>query len=186
MATTNLETENMSQVERMRRASILCCHFVRNLAYFRVGHVVFKSAPEGEFWLTVIGNFIDIAVLDWCTLFGNHSDKQHWKQLILDHEAFREALKKQTGITPEKWHSSWSEVTLYRNEFVAHLGSENIMHVPDMNIPQSMVEFYYQSLRTDGPAAFFQDLPDSLRDYYDFHCVEAQKYYSIYINQEKH
>jgi len=181
--------ENGSELslgDRMRRAAILCCHLTRNLAYFRVGHAVFPAAPEGDFLLTMIGNFIDIAVLDWCTLFGNHADLQHWKQLVPEtgHGAFREALRKETGITKAAWETAWAEVKSYRDEFVAHLGSEHIMDVPNMEIPKKMVEFYYDYLRKEAPEVFFRGLPTSLADYHNVHREIAKTNYAKHLKEK--
>ncbi len=61
----------MTRRERLRQVKILCCHFLRNLAFYkagwRKGELIFKD----QFWVNANGNFIDVCVLEWCKLFGD-------------------------------------------------------------------------------------------------------------------
>jgi len=140
-------TDVLTKDQRIRRVALLCCHFTRNLAYFRSGWTELKPKEEGAFWITAIGGFIDVAVLEWCKLFGNHGDKHHWKNIVTDRVAFRSELKNRLGIKTADWDKAWASVRTYRNEFIAHLDSALEMHIPDMHLPQRMVEFYFSQLR---------------------------------------
>lgn len=47
----------LTRRERLRRVTLLCCHFIRNLAYYRVAHRGEPRSPNRDFWVTVDGNF---------------------------------------------------------------------------------------------------------------------------------
>ncbi len=157
----------MTKDERVRRVALLCCHFTRNLAYFRAGWKELPLRKEGDFWITVVGNFIDVSVLEWSKLFVYHSDKHHWKQIVSDKKEFRSRLVKTLGITNADWSKSWHENKDYRDKFIAHLDSEHTMDVPDMTLPQRMVEFYFDDLRTYCSSNSVLDgMPRDMSQYY--------------------
>lgn len=60
----------MTREQRLRRVVILWCHFTRNMAYYRAGWKDKKPVRSFEFWNTLNGNCLDIAVLEWCKLIG--------------------------------------------------------------------------------------------------------------------
>jgi len=70
----------LSIAERTRRVAIVCCAFTRNVAYYRTGHDVARGL--GNFWRTTDGNFLDMAVLEWCKLFADPRGKHYWKKVI--------------------------------------------------------------------------------------------------------
>jgi hypothetical protein len=64
-------------------------NFAVNLAYYRVGrrgeHLHLQDYRErGNFWRVVIGNFIEICVLEWRKLFADPKGKHHWSKIISD------------------------------------------------------------------------------------------------------
>ena len=71
----------LTKRERWRRVVLLCCHFMRNLAYYRVGHPGEPRPTNREFWLTVNGNFIDQCALEWCKLFGDLRGEHAWPNI---------------------------------------------------------------------------------------------------------
>lgn len=50
----------MERVTKLRRVALLCCHFVRNYAYYKASE---GGEISNEFWKTIHSNFLDIAVL---------------------------------------------------------------------------------------------------------------------------
>jgi hypothetical protein len=103
-------------------------HVVRTIAAF-VWNVHLKRAvaatgplPEQNFWRVIDGNFMDIAVIEWCKLFASHTEAVHWKNNIpeTEHDKFRDGLCGGTGLTSEEWHRYREELKRYRDEHVAH------------------------------------------------------------------
>jgi hypothetical protein len=83
--------EPLPHRDRVRRVVLLCCAFARNVAYYRAGWadraqpLLSELHPHASFWRQVNGNFLDMAVLDWCKLFGDPKEtprkrlaKHHW------------------------------------------------------------------------------------------------------------
>lgn len=164
----------MTRDERIRRAALLCCHFTRNLAYYRVQWELLPPEREAEFWTTINGNFIDTSVMEWCKLFGDDKELHHWKQIVDDSASFRQRLLKDVGISEEQWKNCWESLKTYRDEFLAHLDSEHTMQIPDMTIPMRMVAFYHGQLRAccSGPNVM-HDLPNDMQQYYNQCRAEA-------------
>src|SRR5438045_8454681 len=96
----------LSRRECLRRVILLCCHFARNVASYRAGKRNGQVLPETtEFWVTVNGNFVDQAVLEWCKLVGDKKGQQSWGMMGSDTAAYaRELLE-----TVE-----WAEVDMMR------------------------------------------------------------------------
>jgi hypothetical protein len=170
----------MTKDQRVRRAALLCCHLTRNLAYFKAGWGILEPKRGEDFWLTVLGNHIDVCVLEWSKLFGEDDGKHHWKHIVDDEASFKARLMSTIGITQAQWQESWREIKVYRDKFIAHLDSDDTMNVPHMDIPFRMVNFFYKELKTcsTDPMAF-ADLPPTMSQYYHL-C------YSEGVNVYKH
>src|SRR5262245_44399335 len=79
--------------------------------------------PRLNFWRIQYGNLMDLAVIDWCKLFGSDDAKRqpiHWKNIADDQHSFRSALLKELAMTPEAWESYWQEMKRYRDFNAAH------------------------------------------------------------------
>src|SRR5450830_84239 len=103
----------MTKDQRVRRAALLCCHLTRNLAYYHAVWSEFQPKHEGEFWITVLGNFIDVCVLEWSKLFGDNNGKHYWKRIVDDEASFKARLLSTIGITEAQWEQSWKSIKEY-------------------------------------------------------------------------
>jgi len=159
--------------KRLRRVALLCCHFARNLAYYRAGFDGRKFNSQDEFWTTVNGNFLDICVLEWCKLFGNHSDKHHWKQIVDDKENFKLSMFCKISISKAEFDKCWKSIRTYRDDFVAHLDSDEVMNIPKLDIAWSAVKYYHSYLiKLCANSNVLHGIPTNLEHYY-------QKCYSM-------
>jgi len=77
--------------DRLRRVVLLCVHFSRNLAYYRAGHDRLTNASP-SFWITIDGNFLDMAVMEWCKLFGDQKGRHSWVKVVTDPSRFEAEL----------------------------------------------------------------------------------------------
>lgn len=87
----------MTHKEHVRRAAILCCHCLRNLAFYKAGwrDGEFIIKEPYQFWTNVNGNFMDICVLEWCKLFTDKKrGKHYWGKVITDGASFFDGLLK--------------------------------------------------------------------------------------------
>lgn len=157
----------MTRRQRLRRVALLCIHFTRNLAFYRAIDDLIPVKREGDFRITMQGNCVDIAVLEWCKLFGERDGKHSWQKTVDDPDAFRSGLLLALAISHTDWDDCWSEMRAYRNSFVAHLDNEHTMDILAMDLPSRMVTYFYSHvLGSEDSADFFHEFPKDLNDYY--------------------
>ena len=149
----------------IRRIALLCCHFTRNVAYYRLGYVgengIGPLKQATEFGVTVNSNMLDIAVLEWCKLFADRKGHHHWRKLVRDDAEqglFFSDLLHTLGINEAVWHRYLDEFRVYRDKFVAHLDTEEVAQIPQLNIALQSTFFLYTRLLADAPAGTL-DMP---------------------------
>lgn len=164
---------------RLRRVGILCCHFTRNYSYYKAGwEDNKKSKATAPFWITVQGNFIDIAVMEWLKLFGSHNDDHHWRKIVPAPDLFKTNMLQHCNLISEEFDKYREEVKLYRNQFVAHLDSEMVMNIPDLANAKKTTEYYYEIIYSELPYTFRYQLPENLTDYFNTCFSESEKYFN--------
>lgn len=128
--------------------------------------------PALNFWRVLHGNLLDMAVLEWCKLFGSDDEEHqqvHWRNVFEDEAEFRTGLFAHLGMEQETWRAYWQQMKAYRDQHVAHLdfNRRDVTHYPDLAGALSSAVYYYsrliQELRALGETRF----PDNLSDYYD-------------------
>jgi hypothetical protein len=174
----------------VRRACLLCCHCARNIAYYRVGfvseHGTGTLKQRTQFAITVNGNMLDIAVLEWCKLFADHNARHHWKRVIRGGEEQRQflgALLRDAGISLQDWKRYLDSVRVYRDKFVAHLDDLPVMRIPSLEVALKCVLFLYRYIRANSPTSTFKTphcahLPEDLSSYYEACRDEAREAYA--------
>ncbi|KWW32420.1 MULTISPECIES: hypothetical protein [Cupriavidus] len=177
----------------VRKLSLLCCHCVRNIAYYRVGFIAEDGTGSlkqtSQFGATVNGNMLDIAVLEWCKLFADGKARHHWKRLVrndADQQQFLAGLLTATGINIQAWKRYLDEMRVYRDKFVAHLDDQNVMKIPTLEVALKCVLFLYSHVRATSPADIFKTphlahLPDDLAAYYGTCCAEGRAAYAAAV-----
>jgi hypothetical protein len=138
----------LSRRDRLRRVVILCRNFAVNLAYYRAGRRVEylhlqDYQKRGNFWRAISGNFIDICVLEWCKLFADSKGKHHWSKVVSDPADFKTQLFKHLGIDEAAFQKEIEMIRRYRDKFLAHLDSDEIMNIPALDIAKKAVWFYH-------------------------------------------
>lgn len=147
----------------VRKLSLLCCHCVRNIAYYRVGFIAEDGTGglkhPSQFGATVNGNMLDIAVLEWCKLFADGKARHHWKRFVrndADQRQFLAGLLKTAGINLNDWKRYLDEMRVYRDKFVAHLDDQHVMKIPRLELALKCVFFLHAHVRATAPAEVFQ------------------------------
>ncbi len=162
----------MKRKERIRRAGLICIHCARNIAYYRAGWKDGALIKRTEYGATVNSNFIDLGLIEWCKIFGNHEEKHHWKNIISNKILFREDMLKNIKIDQKALKAHWKKVLTYRNKFLAHLDSNEIMHIPTLDITLKTVFFYYSYLyQHNNSNGVLNGLPNNLEEYYK-NCIK--------------
>lgn len=161
MATKNNPPQSgkpFTERDRVRRAAILCCHFLRNLAYYRAGWHVRVEASHGagsehrslrrqdQFWVTANGNFLDTCILEWCKLFADPKGEHHWRKVVPRPEPFMRGLLAHVRMTQAEFDDYAAEMKYLRDKFLAHLDKEHTMEIPRLLIGGRSVAYLYNHL----------------------------------------
>ena len=56
-------------------------YLVRSAAIKRALTAV-DAKPRLNFWRLIYGNQLDVAVLEWCKIFGSDGEATHWKGVV--------------------------------------------------------------------------------------------------------
>ena len=149
--------------------------FVRNVHLKRVMHDV-DPEPHLNFWRMIHGNLLDVAVMEWCKLFGSdHEEHQpmHWKNVVPreEHEGFRAGLLNALGVPQKTWEAYWQQMKEYRDNHAAHFNAEflrpeNDPHYPEFDLALEAAYFYYDWILKDmrNPGVQLR-YPEDIRDY---------------------
>ncbi len=141
-------------------------YVIRNVAYHRSLHE-YKDKFEQNYWILIFNNFLDIAVLEWCKVFGSNKDETHWSNHIKDKEEFRKQLLYRLNLSQEEWNKYWNSMKSYRDHVVAHHEHDpNITSYPDLNHALISCYFYYEIIIKELRLLKSYDYPDNLEDYF--------------------
>ncbi len=170
----------MTRKERLRRVAILCCHCLRNLAYYRAGWHGDKLILRGQFWINVNGNFLDICVLEWCKLFGDQRGKHYWEKIISEPQSFYTGMLKELNIKESELEALRNEMRRYRDKFVAHLDSDKTMYIPsNLTLAQKSVEYLYDYIKAnEDEGDFFNDALTNATAFYEQHLRYGKAVYN--------
>lgn len=167
----------MSRSERLRRVLICICHFTQNLAFHTAGWKDKKLIRKGEFWRRLNGNCLDIAVVEWCKLFGEIKGKHYWEIIIQDQASFKADLYLTAG-GEARLKEYVAEVRTYRDKFVAHLDDELVAHVPYMTDALEFSRLYYKYVVEEVvELGALGGLPADIVDFYKLSLDQAKTEY---------
>ena len=168
----------MTRKQRLRRVGILCCHCLRNLAFYKVGWRRGSLVFRDQFWVNVNGNFLDICVLEWCKLFGDSRGKHYWQKVISNPTTFFNGLLHKLDMTKTEFDTYVNEIRTYRDKFVAHLDLEEVMYIPRLTGVQKSVSYLYDYLRAhEDEGDFFVDAPAKASAFYARFTREGKSVY---------
>lgn len=157
----------MTRRQLLRRTGILCCHFLRNLAFYKAGWKNGGMVTDDQFFVNANDNFLDICVLEWCKLFGDKRGQHYWRKVITDQDAFFVGLLQSLKLTEAEFGGYIGTMRTYRDKFVAHLDAEEVMRLPKLRTARRSVSFFYEYLlaheEVDG---CFHDVPRKASRFY--------------------
>jgi hypothetical protein len=149
------------------------------MAYYRAGRIVNNSNFNSNFWNTVNGNFLDVCVLEWLKLFGEKKGNQSWENVITENDVFKKDLLKTLNITEDEFSLYINQMRKYRDKFIAHLDSDKVADIPNLQIAlESAIHFYNYLLANEEENDCFIDAPIEASIYYSSMQLEAQIVYS--------
>lgn len=167
----------MTKNQRARRVAILCCHCARNAAYYRAGWRNNNIIVREDFWVSANGNFLDLAVLEWCKLFADKRGKHHWRKVVPDPDSFLPDLLNNIGLNEHQFEDQCKEIKTYRDKFVAHLDDEPKMQIPHLSMVIDSVIYLYSIIREEFDHVL-NDAPDNLRSFYRQRFAHAKLHYA--------
>ncbi len=168
----------MTNEERIRRVAILCCHCLRNIAFYRAGWKQKDSRIKRQFWVNANGNFFDIAILEWCKVFADRNGKHHWKRVVSNHSSFRAGLFAHLGLTKREFENYAKPILRYRNKFVAHLDEDKEANIARLHTALRSAAYLYEHLRNDPIAK--QYLPEAEHSASEFYAIMYRHAYQEY------
>lgn len=166
----------MSQGNRVRRAGIVCCHCIRNSAYYRAG-INQQDGWKGEdFWRNLNSNFLDISVLEWCKLFADKNGKHYWVKVVKDPTIFMNGLLASLNMSQIDFDAYIEKCKFYRDKFLAHLDAELDMHIPDLTVAIDSAIYLYGQLVRESPSVLIDGPSDLAAFYRERHAYAEPKY----------
>jgi len=169
----------MTHSQRLRRVGILCCHCLRNLAFYLSWHEVGKPFISSQFWVNTNSNFLDITVLEWCKLFGDERGKQYFARVVSDPAQFRKKLFAELAVTEAAFNDCIQQMRTYRDKFVAHLDELDTMQIPDLTIAKKSTAFLYEYLLAqEAETDTFHDAPKSAKRFFDDFLAQGKAAYN--------
>jgi hypothetical protein len=152
------------------------------LAFFRAAHDARRQWMGQQFWATAHDNFLDIAVLEWCKVFGDIRAKHDWRKVVTDKDLFFLKLLDHLRLTKALFDEYINEMRTYRDKFIAHLDEENRMNIPNISIAIKSTQFLYQWMlmeEDDGDA--FWDAPENSVLFFRKFISQARETYAAQI-----
>lgn len=142
---------------------------VRNIHLKRALASVDKN-PSLNFWRLINSDVFNVAVLDWCKLFGSDDEEHqpvHWKNVVSDVTVFRSDLLNYLCIDECLWKTNWNRMKRYRDTQVAHLDFKQprVDYYPDLELALQSTYFYYDHVLPLWRALGNNCFPADIRDY---------------------
>lgn len=124
------------------------------------------------------GNFLDICILEWCKLFSDTRGMHLWKKVVTDPRYFFGGLLRELKMTENDFNAYINELRAYRDKFVAHLDSEETMHIPMLTVARISASYLYDHLRVhEDEDDFFRDAPKKASMFYQHYLKEGRSGY---------
>ncbi len=164
----------MSTVEELSAQLFRLVHLARSIA-MKCALTAVEPEPKLNFWRLVLGNQLDIAVLEWCKVFGSHAEATHWKNVVpvTEHDQYRIDLLTSLGVNADDWSSYWEEMKEYRDNLVAHhIEAAKVPNYPKLDLALHSSFFHYKYVIGKLRALNETRYPNDLQAYYG--AFEAQ------------
>ena len=142
-------------------------YIAKNVAHHRSLNS-FRDDFHQSYWILISSNFLDVAILEWCKVFGSKSDATHWTSNVPDDATFRTGLFEKLKVTEAEWSAYWECVKTYRDKVIAHYDSTSTVNDhPDFCLALKACFYYYDMLNKQLKRGSIGGYPESLEDYYE-------------------
>jgi hypothetical protein len=138
-----------------------------------------QDNPGLNFWRVIMGRMLDLAVLDWCQIFGTDGEPTHWKKVVPQgqYNEFRAGLLSKLGINEEEWTKYRQHLKDYRDQHVSHVvRPSKVPTYPSMDLALKACSYYYGYLIGEMRKPVKNDgLPDDLEVYSEAFLKQARR-----------
>jgi hypothetical protein len=156
-------------------------YVVRNVACHRaLSQYIVENSQN--YWKLIFNNFLDVAILEWCKVFGSKREKTHWGKLVDDQVSFHQSLLNALKIDQSGWETYQKDIKTYRDKFIAHHQNDPYRtHRPRLDIALESCFYYYTWLinKLNQLNIYLVDGPDNLKDYYDNYLLQISRFAEI-------
>jgi hypothetical protein len=167
---------------QLRETAEVLSTLVRNILLKRALHAADPN-PRLNFWRIQYGNLMDLAVIDWCKLFGSDDAERqpiHWKTIADDQYSFRSALLKALAMTHEDWQTYWQDMKKYRDFTAAHHDPRRaeIATYPVLDKALDSAFFYFEYIQQEMRKLGAGLQPTDMRKYataFEANCLEVAR-----------
>jgi hypothetical protein len=149
---------SLTRRQRVRRVGILCCHYLRNCAYYKAGWDGKTARRKEQFWRGVNANFMDLCTLEFCKLFAEARGKHHWRKVITDQPKFLAGLLTKLKMPEAEFNEYIVSMKFYRDKYVAHLDDELEGKYPVLGPGKTAAAYLFDYLlEHEDEGGFFPD-----------------------------
>lgn len=173
------DDEALTEAERVRRVALLTRYCIDNIASYRAGWATDSNGErhvvvQRNFWIRANGNFLDIAVSEWCKVFADKKSKHHFARVVPEPATLLAGLTTALGMDEAAYGALIAGVREYRDKFVAHLDDLRVMNVPAMQPLLDSAIFLYDTLCTnEATVVHLTGLQPDAKEFYDQRFAEA-------------
>jgi len=163
--------------KHLKGAVIILANLVRS-AHLKRALTHVDPDPALNFWRVIYGNLLDMAVIEWCKLFGSDNEDHqqvHWKNVFQDESAFRDGLHQCLGISRNAFFAYWEELKTYRDTAAAHLDlvKPRVPFYPTLDHAIASSCYYYAQLIPALRDRVMTRYPDDLQAYGEAFLVQT-------------
>jgi hypothetical protein len=157
----------LTRRQRVRRAGILCCHYLRNCAYYYAGRDGKTLTRKDQFSVTINGNFLDLCTLEFCKLFAEARGRHYWRKVVTDPDDFLDGLLEEVNMNAAEFDQYIASMKFYRDKYVAHLDEELGGKYPHLGPGKKAVSYLFDYLlKHEDEGDFFPDALGTASDFY--------------------
>jgi len=80
------------------------------------------------------------------------------------------------GLTSDEFCSYRQKIKDYRDSFVAHLDSDEVMNIPYFDIALKLTQYYYTHVLGELETSDKRNLPENIESFYE-RCFQESKQY---------
>lgn len=106
------------------------------------------------------------AVVNWCKIFGTNSEECHWKNIVKNHDHFRDYLFDRLSISHAVFTNYQKGMLSFRNKWVAHYDPDHKHKaVPFFEIAHESAVALHSYLRESPDITFHYNGPDDVNQF---------------------